>query len=133
MKNNNLPIRSEVPAFLRGYLDAALFTTDVEPPSGQDYVQCGRTLEMYDRLPQYFVDQARIDCHKFNLACSKHLEKAGNDEQNGADYWHTRNGHGVGYWDRGYNDHLAEVLSTAARATGSHDLCPDEIGQEGKE
>jgi hypothetical protein len=37
--------------FLRGYLDAALFTTDENPPGGCDYVECGRADEMFPALP----------------------------------------------------------------------------------
>lgn len=130
---NNLPKRSKVPAFLRSYLDAALFTTDAEPLSGQDYVQCGRSADMYASFPQYFVDKARIDCHTFALACHEYLAKAGDDEQNGADYWYTRNGHGVGFWDRGYDDHLAEVLTVASEAAGTHDLDLIDLEQDERE
>uniref|UniRef100_A0AB74UN24 Uncharacterized protein n=1 Tax=Caulobacter phage BL57 TaxID=3348355 RepID=A0AB74UN24_9VIRU len=31
----------------------------------------------------------------------------------GRDYWYTRNGHGVGFWDRGLAD-IAEALASAA-------------------
>jgi len=35
-------------------------------------------------------------------------------EAAGRDYWYTRNGHGVGFWDRGLDD-VGEELSDAAR------------------
>ena len=34
--------------------------------------------------------------------------------QAGGDYWYTRNGHGVGYWDRGL-DVIGDALTTAAQ------------------
>ena len=40
--------------------------------------------------------------------------------QAGQDFWLTRNGHGVGFWDRGLND-LGERLSKAAKVYGPCD------------
>lgn len=116
--------------FLRGYLDAALFTTDAEIPGGCDYVECGRSDEMFPSLPEYFLSKAKEDCARFEADNAALLEKAGDFWRNGADFWYTRNGHGVGFWDRGYPDEVADPLSEAARKFGYHDLCPDEIGQK---
>ena len=116
--------------FLRGYLDAALFTTDETPPSGADYVESGRAHEMFPRLPEYFIEQAKADCARFEKENEDLLKQAGDFWQNGTDFWYTRNRHGVGFWDRGYPDEIADPLSDAARKFGEHDLCPDEIGQE---
>lgn len=114
--------------FLRGYLDAALFTTDENPPSGCDYVQSGRADDMYPSLPDYFIAQAKADCAKFEAENADLLAVAGDDWQNGSDFWYTRNGHGVGFWDRGY-EQTGDRLTEAAHKFGTHDLCPDEIGQ----
>lgn len=111
--------------FLRGYLDA----TDETPPSGADYIESGRAHEMFPNLPQYFIDQAKADCARFESENTALLEKAGDFWQNGADFWYTRNGHGVGFWDRGYPNEVADPLSDAARKFGEHYLCLDEIGQ----
>jgi hypothetical protein len=35
----------------------------------------------------------------------------------GSDYWFTRNGHGVGFWDRDLGD-VGDMLSDAARDAG---------------
>lgn len=117
-------------SFLRGYLDAALFTTDNDAPGGCDYVESGRADEMLPKLPDYFVERASRDCDKFESENETLLALAGDDWQNGADFWYTRNGHGVGFWDRGYPDDVADPLTEAAHEFGNHDLCPDEIGQE---
>lgn len=121
--------RSECDSFLRGYLDAALFTTDENPPSGCDYVESGRADVMFPSLPDYFIVQAKADCAKFEAENADLLAVAGDANQNGSDFWYTRNGHGVGFWDRGYADEIAAPLTDACRKFGSHDLCPDEIGQ----
>lgn len=124
--------RNECDPFLRGYLDAALFTTDAHSPSGCDYVECGRADEMFPKLPDYFIEQARKDCAKFQAENGALLAQAGDDSQNGADFWYTRNGHGVGFWDRGYADEIADPLTEACEKFGEAWLMPDEIGQEVK-
>lgn len=115
--------------FLRGYLEAALFTTDPHPPSGCDYAECGRASELVEKLSPEFIDQARTDCAQFEADNADLLEQAGDFEQNGRDFWYTRNGHGVGFWDRGYDANIGAALSAAARKFGevydldASDLC----------
>ena len=43
------------------------------------------------------------------------LDKAGDDEQNGHDFWLTRRRHGAGFWDRGYGDSVGEILTKIAQ------------------
>ena len=61
------------------------------------------------------------DCDDFCEANAELLEQAGDDEQNGHDFWLTRNGHGAGFWDRGYGD-IGEQLSAACKPYGGVDL-----------
>ena len=42
-------------------------------------------------------------------------------EQFGHDTWLTRNGHGTGFWDRGYPQAVANRLTEAARGLGGCD------------
>lgn len=120
--------RTECPSlFLQGYLDAALFTTDENPPSGQDYVTSGRSHEMFEALPGYFIEQAQKDCALFELKRAALLEQAGDASQNGNDFWYTRNRHGVGFWDRGYADEIGDALTKAAHAFGEHGLMPEDL------
>lgn len=121
--------RHQCDEFMCGYLDAALFTTDTAPPSGMDYVLSGRADEMFPRLPDYFIEQARKDCAAFTARNCGLLTKAGTPIQNGADFWFTRNGHGAGFWDRGYPEEIGDSLTKAAHAFGEVYLMPDEIGQ----
>jgi len=125
--------RHESDPFLQGYLDTALFTTDAKPPSGCDYVESGRADEMFPKLPAEFVAQARKDCAKFAAENCKLLNRAGDPWQNGSDFWYTRNGHGVGFWDRGYPDDVADPLTAACKKYGEAYLMPEDIGQEGEE
>lgn len=110
--------------FLRGYLEAALFTTDPHPPSGEYDAS-----EMFPKLPEAFVEKSKADCARFEAENAELLSQAGDFEQNGRDFWYTRNGHGVGFWDRGYPDEVADPLSEAAQKFGecydldASDLC----------
>ena len=114
--------------FLRGYIEAALFTTDAHAPRG-DYLESGRCHELVPRLPDSFLEQAKADCAEFEAANAELLEQAGDYEQNGRDFWFTRNRHGVGFWDRGYPDEVADPLTEACRKFGEEyslvvsDLC----------
>lgn len=45
--------------------------------------------------------------------------------QHGHDFLLTRNGHGAGFWDRGYPVDIGRDLSTNARAYGEHSVLTD--------
>lgn len=75
------------------------------------------------------IAQAAADCHDFQEANADLLAQAGSAEQNGHDFWLTRNGHGAGFWDRGYPGTLGDDLSKAAKAYGECDLY---LGGDGK-
>jgi hypothetical protein len=122
--------RESYDGFLQGYLDAALFTTDVSPPAGCDYVESGRATELYPSLPDWFIEQARKDCAAFTVANCGLLLNAGDPWRNGSDFWYTRNRQGVGFWDRGYPDEVADPLTEAAHVFGECYLMPEDIGQE---
>jgi hypothetical protein len=70
-----------------------------------------------------------VACRSFQEANAELLAKAGDEEQNGRDFWFSRNGHGVGFFDRGYPDEIGDALQDAARAFGEHDLVPEGFGQ----
>jgi len=120
---------SEASPFLRGYIEAALFTTDAHAPGGCDYTECGRAAELAPELPAWWVHEADVACRDFQEANAELLKQAGDDEQNGRDFWFSRNGHGVGFWDRGYPDEIGDALHDAAKAFGEHYLSPEDFGQ----
>jgi hypothetical protein len=62
------------------------------------------------------------DCKAFQTDNAELLEHAGNDEQNGHDFWLTRNRHGAGYWDRGYHGQIGRQLTDASHPYGESDL-----------
>lgn len=68
------------------------------------------------------LESIQRDCNTFWILNRDALDSACRVEsynmtQAGRDYWFTRNGHGVGYWDRGLGD-VGDVLSDAARDAG---------------
>lgn len=128
MTTKNEITRQTTDPFLCGYLDAALFTTDEHPPSGVDYVASGRADQLFPNLPEWFIEQAKKDCAEFQAENTELLTKAGDAWQNGSDFWYTRNGHGVGFWDRGYADEIADPLTEACKQYGEAYLDPEDIG-----
>jgi len=56
------------------------------------------------------------------------LKYAGNavdgidEEQLGHDIWLSRNGHGAGFFDRGYDDKIEKILMDSAHKIGSADI-----------
>ena len=73
----------------------------------------------------------RSDCEDFasdpdTLAL---IEKSGmTADQCGHDFWLTRNGHGAGFWDRGYSDGIGEALTARAETYKTCDLI---LGDDG--
>lgn len=45
----------------------------------------------------------------------------GSPTRHGYDFWLTRNGHGAGFWDRGYGK-VGDVLTKAAKVYGNRNL-----------
>lgn len=77
-------------------------------------------------LTELFKAQAWRDCANFYAAVRGmpwKLSDEVTDEQLGHDLWFTRNGHGVGFWDRPklYGAAKADVLTAMAQAMGEHD------------
>jgi hypothetical protein len=109
-----------VDLFTAAYIEAIYFTEtgDADQPSADD-----------DLAP---LSKARawIECRNFWWAYGHLVRAAGaSASQAGHDLWLTRNGHGVGFWDRPevYGQALSEELTRAAQAMGSVD--PDFIHQ----
>ena len=50
------------------------------------------------------------------------------NEMIGRDLWLTRNSHGAGFWDRGYDKKISNLLTNAALSLGR---CEVEAGDEG--
>ncbi len=120
----------EITEFVKHYLVAALwsstYSTDDDPqgnhpkPIDDDYD--------VDDVAEESVYSAREDCLDFINECTKAGIDLKNTElfpqrsiewsviaQHGHDLWLTRNGHGAGFWDRGYGE-VGDKVSNIARA-----------------
>jgi hypothetical protein len=123
----------ELDNFTVHYLIAALWsTTDNSTEQGGEPLDSNYSLD--DIAPET-LRQAKEDCEAFqrdnaaDLALVPHTGREwSTDEQNGHDFWLTRNGHGAGFWDRGYGE-LGKRLTDAAHVWGSVDLY---VGDDGK-
>lgn len=102
--------------FEEAYFEAALWsTTDADTMEPLDDLA---DLDDVQRLmPKWFAEQRR-DIADFREANAALLAKAGDDSQNGHDFWLTREGHGAGFWDRGYGA-VGDRLSDASKAYGT--------------
>lgn len=103
------------PKFVEGYLETALWSS-MEPD--------GRPMDerfSVDDLSNEAVAEAIKDCDDFVKANLKDLESVGDPFGHGHDFWLTRNGHGAGFWDRGYGA-VGKRLSEAAIAYGEKDV-----------
>ena len=77
---------------------------------------------------KYSIDDFSSEAYEACLAdVEGFIEAAGSlldgldDEMIGHDIWLTRNGHGAGFWDRGYGE-VGDQLSDIARAMGEVNL-----------
>lgn len=110
-------------AFTQGYIEAAFFTETGDRDDGdlQHATVADLAPETWDRIARdckAFQDDPRNAAHLAE-ACAYDYEMV----QAGRDFWFTRNGHGVGFWDRKeLNEQQRDALSDAARAFGSCDL-----------
>lgn len=107
--------------FTESYLETALWssTNDEGEPLDDNY-------GIEDFAPEA-LKQAKEDTADFQEQNADDLEEAGDDGQNGHDFWLTRNGHGAGFWDRGYGD-VGDRLTKASKAFGSADIY---VGDDG--
>ena len=88
-------------SFARGYVEAMFFTNgDIGDEKRED-----RLNEMgVERLTRKSVEAIARDCTAFQANAGPLLAQAYardyDESQAGRDFWFTRQGHGVGYWDR---------------------------------
>lgn len=105
-------------AMLAGYLECALWTSTDEhgEPLDGEYFPTDISAECQGK--------AREDCTDFArdaAAAGVDLGTLGRSSvSHGYDLWLTRNGHGAGFWDRGYGP-AGDVLSDIAKGMGSRD------------
>lgn len=115
-------------AFFDAYLRAALWSsTDESTESGGEPLDANYTV---DDFTAKSIRKAKKDCNAFcDYAREELAAIPANDEQNGHDFWLTRNEHGAGFWDRGYEEKLADTLTEKAHSFGEVNIF---VGRGGK-
>ncbi len=98
-----------------GYVEAACFTDE------EQLKEWGKDQFTFD-LEE--LDYVNILCENFKRDNLADLEQGDDDGQAGRDLWYTRNGHGVGFWDREtlWGEAQAERLTEKAKALGQSDI-----------
>lgn len=111
-------------SFLRGYIDALFFSEEERftEESGDE------TAFGIDDIDSKLAFQIYEDCKKFQEANAVDLEDV-DLEKAGHDFWFTRNGHGVGFWDGDYEEGKGERLTSACEIFGGMELY---IGDDNK-
>lgn len=132
LTNNDLPdtvtwTPGMVDKFFAAYLECALWSSmDDSDDSGGEPLDSNYSP---DDIPEDVRERLRAECIDFIAANCETLDKTGADSaQHGHDFWLTRNGHGAGFWDRGYGG-VGRELTEAAHVYGSVDLYVADGGQ----
>lgn len=136
--------RLRLPDLLLGYVECALWSSSAGiewDEEKQDFVEASEddtSFESHnfdvDDIDDASLEAMAKDCADFEEANGRLLEIASRQSgrtlrDHGHDFWLTRNGHGAGFWDRGYRLGLGDALTEAAQAYGSSDLY---YGDDGK-
>lgn len=104
--------------FTRAYLTAALWVAEHDDLTFAD-------------IDPAAIKEAIDDCKDFQDANREDLDEVSDtyhvdDSQHGHDFFLSRNGHGAGFFDRGYDlNGLGDKLQRAARVYGTHEAHED--------
>ena len=92
--------------FVKGYKEAMAWTEEESIGSDWEY------------SPESETDIIN-ECLQFYQANASLMSLVSPDfEQHGHDFWLTRNGHGAGFWDRGYKKEIADALTEDSHRCG---------------
>ncbi len=112
-----MPTTTQPDSFARSYMAAICFTDtgpDSEIPSDAEFSADGLALiindcKAFEGLYGEIIDAAE---------CSRGGGEFTQREQAAHDFWLTRNGHGVGFWDGDWSEPHAARLTKAAKSFG---------------
>jgi hypothetical protein len=115
--NFGVPTMADLDEFTTQYLATAFWTDEerLKEEAEENGLDPGE--HDFEWSPEALMD-AQEDCNSFREQFQELLDQAGDDEQNAHDFWLTRNGHGAGFWDRGYPDEIGDALAEASRKFG---------------
>ena len=115
--------------FTTAYFEAALWssTDDTNPEQGGQPLDDNYGIDDIetDTLAEMTRDCRRFQSENAELIDDENVAVASNhscDARAGHDFWLTRNGHGVGFWDGDWQEPAASKLTAAAKAFGEYDI-----------
>ena len=123
----------DIKKIMDSYLECAIWTEEerLKEEKEENLSVYGKDSELRDMIPEIdlnihnFSDNSKIKAYQ---DIKKFLEYAGDsvdgisEEQLGHDIWLSRNGHGSGFFDRGYDKEIETKLMDSARKMGGCDL-----------
>lgn len=103
--------------FTKGYIEALLWAGVIHEDDSND--------DIYDidDIDSDTMKEILADCEDFQNANAAELAETGVEYYAllGHDFYLSRNGHGTGFWDRGYGD-VGDTLHEASELYGSFSL-----------
>lgn len=109
--------------FTDAYIECALWSSTDDAGNFLDVSDAELSPEARTRLE---TDAKAFQAKHADLLAQVPVSEYGAAAQSGHDFWLTRNGHGAGFWDRGYEKALGDALTAAAKAEGPCDLYIDD-------
>lgn len=113
---------------INGYKEAFIFAESARNQEG-DFIDDMTDYEFSDQAHQRIIRDVAAFCDANNAAISEAMSDGATANQIGNDLHFTRNGHGVGFWDR------PEIYTTntANRLTNAAKFMPDVTAYIGKD
>lgn len=102
--------------FLRAYLECAEWVGIIDEEEREKFERA-----LAPKWSRAALATARAECRDFQWYCAAAGIELGDPTQDGHDFYLTRNGHGAGFWDRGYGPR-GDALTKAAHTFGSADV-----------
>ena len=100
-------VELDINKILDNYLEAAIWTNEEE---------LSNSYTIYD-FDDSSKEKAKNDIISFVEKAKPYLVGIG-EEQIGHDFWLTRNHHGAGFWDRGYEEEIGDKLTEISQEFG---------------
>lgn len=117
-KTANGSVLNSLETFIKAYVECALWLAQDENGEARGLNELGYDISDFNAQSQQSI---RDDCHDFFAAHSFDLDSVGDYAQHGHDFYLSRNGHGAGFFDRGYGA-VGDRLQAAARVYGESDV-----------
>lgn len=137
MRIRHSSARRNYDAFVRGYIDAALFSsTDESDDGGGESMDANysrsdiasSSLKSIKRECARFIKKHKADLEEFVAASPRGSHEDGGWALAGHCFWLNRNGHGTGFWDRDAGD-VGDRLSAASEKAGESDMYVGDNGE----